>query len=113
MTKRITACPGWLELSSDRTSFVLSPERAGLVRLIFDLSIAGLGAYSIAKRLDVKGVPTFGSSKSWDPSTITNLLRNRATVGEFEPKQYRNGKVVAIGDPIRDYYPAVIDEETF
>jgi DNA-binding CsgD family transcriptional regulator len=89
------------------------PERAEVVRLIFDLSVAGVGAYTIAKRLDAKGVPTFGPSPTWDPSSITNLLRNRATVGEYQPKQYRVRKVSLIGDPVPDYYPAVVDESLY
>lgn len=113
MSKRFTACPGWLQLSPDRSSFVLLPDRADLVKTIFRWSIGGVGAYSIAKRLNVKNIPTFGSSASWDPSTITNMLQSRATFGEFQSKQYRNRKVVSVGDPIRNYYPAAIDEETF
>ena len=113
LPKKLTACPGWLEISPDRTSFILLPERAEVVRLIFDLSVAGVGAYTIAKRLDAKGVPTFGPSPTWDPSSITNLLRNRATVGEYQPKQYRVRKVSLIGDPVPDYYPAVVDESLY
>jgi DNA-binding CsgD family transcriptional regulator len=81
--------------------------------MIFDLSVAGVGAYTIAKRLDAKKVPTFGRSEAWDPSSITNLLRNRATVGEYQAKRHEGGKVHLIGDPIPNYYPAVIDETLY
>jgi hypothetical protein len=40
-------------------------------------------------------------------------LRNRATIGEHQPKQYRNKKELPVGDPIPGYYPAVIDEGLF
>jgi hypothetical protein len=49
--KKISACPGWLDLSEDRRSFILVAEKAEIVRRIFKLSIGGLGSYSIAKRL--------------------------------------------------------------
>ena len=41
------------------------------------------------------------------------MLRNRATVGEHQPKQYRQNKEFPIGDPIPDSYPAVIEESLF
>ena len=113
MIKKLTACPGWLGLSEDRTSFIFIPERAEVVRQIFEASISGLGGYTIAKQLNAKKVPAFGPSSAWDQSTIHNLLRNRATIGEHQPKQYRNRKETPVGDPIPGYYPAVIDEGVF
>src|SRR5664280_885398 len=90
--KKLSACPGWLKLSEDRTSFVFQPDRAETVRKIFEASISGLGGYTIAKLLNARKVPAFGPSPIWDQSTIHNLLRNRATIGEHQPKQYRNRK---------------------
>jgi hypothetical protein len=110
---RLSACPGWLELTEERTSFVFMPDRAEIVRKIFELSIAGLGGYTIAKQLNAKDVPTFGRSTKWDQSTIHNMLCNRATIGEHQPKRYRNGKEFPEGDPIPNYYPAVIEEAVF
>jgi hypothetical protein len=89
------------------------PDRAETVRKIFELSIAGLGGYTIAKQLNSKKVPAFGPSHKWDQSTIHNMLRNRATIGEHQPKQYRDRKEYPIGDPIPNYYPAVIEESVF
>jgi hypothetical protein len=113
MVKKLSGCPGWLELSEDRTSFIFMPDRAEIVRRIFELSIAGLGGYTIAKQFNVKRVPPFGPSPKWDQSTIHNLLRNRATIGEHQPKQYRNRKEFPVGDPISNYYPPVIEESLF
>jgi len=113
MVKKLTACPGWLELSEDRTSFVFMPERAAVVRQIFEASISGLGGYTIAKQLNENKVPPFGPSPKWDQSTIHNLLCNRATLGEHQPKRYRNRKEFPVGDPIPHYYPAVIEESLF
>jgi len=41
------------------------------------------------------------------------MLRNRATIGEHQPKRIQNGKRVPEGDPIPGFYPAVIDEGLF
>jgi hypothetical protein len=111
--KKITACPGWLALTHERTSFVLVPERTKVVRDIFELSISGLGGYSIAKLLNERQVPAFGPSGRWDQSTIHNMLSSRAPIGEYQPSKYVNNKPRPIGEPIPDYYPAVIDERTF
>jgi Recombinase len=113
--KKISACPSWLGLSDDRTSFVFLPERAEIVQKIFELSIGGLGGYTIANYLNRQNIPVFGPSPKWDQSTIDYMLRNRATVGEHQPKSYAGGskKGVAVGAPIPNYYPAVVDEATF
>jgi hypothetical protein len=113
MAKKFSACPSWLALSHDRSSFVFMPDRADIVRKIFELSLSGLGCYTIAKQLNDKKVPPFGPSGRWDQSTIHNMLVNRATIGEHQPKQYRNGREDPVGDPIPNYYPPVIGEELF
>jgi hypothetical protein len=113
--KKHTASPSWLDLSEDRTSFVSVKEKADIVRKIFELCIDGLGSYTIAKQFNRQAVPTFGGSAKWDHSNIDNLLRNRATIGEYQPKSYVGGdkKGVPNGLPISGYYPAVVDERTF
>jgi hypothetical protein len=114
-TKKISACPGWLELSKDRTSFIFLRERADVVKKIFELSIGGLGSYAIADLLTRQKIAPFRNSKKWDHTTIDLMLRSRATLGEHQPKSWAGGtkKGVPIGEPISNYYPAVIDEATF
>ena len=82
MTRKHQGCPGWLGLTEDRTAFVFFPERAEVVRKIFEIGASGLGGYTIAKKLNAEGVSGFGQSGKWDQSTIHNMLRNRATIGE-------------------------------
>jgi Recombinase len=100
-------------LSQDRRTFLFMPDRAEIVQRVFKLSIAGVGSYAIAKIFNETNVPAFGTSGRWDASTIDNMLRSRATLGEHQPKDYRAGKECPIGPPIADYYPAVIDEALF
>jgi DNA-binding CsgD family transcriptional regulator len=113
MRKKIMNTPGWLALNEDRTAFVYLPDRAEIVREIFDLSIGGLGGYSIAKLLNSRNVPAFGTSGKWDQSTIHNMLTSRATIGEYQKKQTLEGKEYPIGEPVSGYYPPVIEEKTF
>ncbi len=113
--KKIPACPGWLQLSDDRSFFVFVPERAAIIRKMFELSIGGIGSYAIANLFNQTKVTPFGPSSSWDNTTIDSILRNKATFGEHQPKSYAGGnkKGVPTGPPISGYYPAVIDEATF
>ena len=113
MIKKIKNAPGWSGLSEDRTEFIYLPDRAEIVQYIFQLSIAGLGGYTIAKLLNKKEIPAFGTSKKWDQSTIHNMLSSRATIGEYQKKRVFEGKEVPVGEPISNYYPAVIDRKIF
>lgn len=110
--KKFTNCPAWLRISDDKTSLIYVPEKAKVVRRIFELSIAGFGGYTIAKRLNSENVPGFGPGPNWDQSTIHNMLRNRATIGEYQPGR-RPGKGPPHDPPIANYYPAVIEESIF
>lgn len=113
--KKISACPSWLALTEDRQSFVFLPERAEIVRKIFELAIGGLGSYAIANHLRRENISAFGPSRAWDHTTIDSMLRNRATFGEHQPKSYAGGskKGVSVGPPVAGYYPVAIDEATF
>ena len=90
------------------------------MRKIFALSVAGLGGYTIAKQLNAERIPTFGPSPQWDQSTIHNMLSNRATIGEYQPKRYTAARTPAFGTErafllaaLCGSYPAVIDEDLF
>jgi hypothetical protein len=113
--RKISAAPSWLGLSEDRQNFLFIPERAEVVRQIFELAIGGMGSYAIANYLDEKMIPPFTQSEAWDHTTIDYMLRNRATYGEYQPKSFAGGhkKGIPLGAPVSDYYPPVIDKETF
>jgi DNA invertase Pin-like site-specific DNA recombinase len=106
-------CPAWLTLLPDRTGYVPIPERIEIVRQIFSDTAAGIGMYSVASRLNKAKVPTFGGPNGWHQSYIAKILSNRAVLGEFQPHVRREGKRVADGEPVRDYFPSIIDEELF
>ncbi|MGA9430966.1 MAG: recombinase family protein, partial [Xanthobacteraceae bacterium] len=106
-------CPAWLVLSEDRTQYKTIPERAKVVRAIFDDTVAGIGNYTITRRLNQRHVPHFGRSKGWHNSYVNKILTNRAVFGEFQPHKMHNGKRVPDGEPIRNYFPPIVEKELF
>jgi len=118
--KKLTAkAPAWLKLSQDRTKFILIPEAAKAIELIFRKKLAGKGAERIAQELNddpnIWEPPRTGPKKTggWRGSYINKILRSRAVIGEFQPYKLVDGKRQPIGDPIPDYFPPVIDKELF
>lgn len=110
--QRITAkCPAWL--TPVGKGFELIPDRATIVRRIFDDCRSGMGAYSIARKLNAEKVPTFGGASHWGPSSIKKILTNRATVGEYQMHKIIDGKRVPTGLPLQSYFPPVITEADF
>jgi len=122
-TKR---CPGWLRFEEmDRATgaglFVLIPERVEVVRRIFTDLANGQGRDSIARCLNAAGTPVWGKGVHWHGGTVQKVTENRAVLGEMQmhtgednPKHPGNPKLKLrkpVGDPIQDYYPAVISPE--
>src|SRR6266540_2728632 len=106
-------CPMWLKLSPDKKSFEVLEDRAEVVRSMFEDMAAGIGNYSITRRLNERGVPTFGKSRGWHNSYVAKILANRAVLGEFQLHRLVDGKRVSDGEPIRDYFPAIVDQQLF
>lgn len=106
-------CPAWLRLSTDRTRYEVVPDRADVVRQIFVDTAEGIGMYSIAGRLNKARVATFGGPNGWHQSYVAKILANRAVLGEFQPHARVDSKRVPSGDPVPDYYPAIVDDELF
>jgi DNA invertase Pin-like site-specific DNA recombinase len=106
-------CPAWLTLLPDRTGYELNPVRAEIVREIFRDTASGIGMYTVANRLNGAGIATFGGPNGWHQSYISKILANRSVLGEFQPHTRIDGKRVAQGPAIKNYFPAIIDEELF
>jgi len=118
-TKRpLTAmCPAWLKLNKKIQAFEKIPDRAEVVRRIFDMYLAGNGVYRLCTILNNENVPTFGKSKIWRISSMQAILKNRSVLGEYQPhrsvRTATKRERIPDGDPIKDYYPAIVDTETF
>ncbi|MEB3043107.1 recombinase family protein [Rhizobium mulingense] len=109
-------CPGWLSLKPDRSGFDVIPERAEVVRRVFNLTLDGVGQHSIAERLNRENVPVFGRGKMWQRSYINKMLADPAVIGRFTPHttERRDGKKVRTPtETVEGYFPVIIEREVF
>lgn len=135
--KRIVTseCPRWLAANEDKTGFVVLEDKAESVRKVFSMRINGHGIVGIVSRANKEGWPCPGkppvrqsgesqedfakraaAGSTWHTSTVGRMLRNRAVLGEYQPfmnDPEDDNKRIPAGDPIKNYYPAILDETTF
>lgn len=114
-TKKLTKrCPLWMKLSDNRTQFDLIPDRVEVVLTMIKWSKEGMGQAQIAKRLNQQRIPGFSVPDSlWQPSYVNKILTSTALFGQMQPKVWNGKSSTAIGEPIQDYYPALISEAEF
>ncbi|HDS1061164.1 recombinase family protein [Pseudomonas putida] len=108
--------PLWLDVTPD--GYVLNPDKAAVVRRIFDLSTKGHGSRIIAATLNQEGIPAFSAGRKnfsglWGFSTVRHILDSRTTLGEYQPHIFIDGKRTPDGDPIKNYFPSVVTEDEF
>lgn len=115
--KSVGNYPAWLKSKEDG-GFEIIPEKADVVKYIFDLSDKySVGGHGIVRLVDE--MPRFSrayADKEWFPTTdssITWLLRNKAVIGIYQPNAMINGKWLPDGEPIYNFFPAIISEEQF
>jgi DNA invertase Pin-like site-specific DNA recombinase len=116
--------PAWLTHQGDRV--VPIPERAEVVKRIFQLAADGYGHARIVRQLTEDNVPAFGEVKvnanrtrsqfsgKWTRPYVRKILCDRRAVGEVqlyksvgEPGEQ---KLVPDGPPLVGYFPAVVTE---
>ncbi|MES0129432.1 recombinase family protein [Mesorhizobium sp. M0029] len=108
--------PGWVRLREDESGFELIPERAEVVRRVFELTLAGQGQHAIAKTLNREGVPVFGVGKMWHRSYIKKMLEDPSVVGMHTAHRVERagGKKRRVPtDTVEAYFPPAVERETF
>ena len=115
--------PAWLTSEGPEAPVKLIPERAKIVQRIFTAYASGkAGMVGIAKALNRDGVPTFESrngrkGNQWFASYIQRILKSPAAMGAYQPHttsyKGRSRKRTAVGEPIKGYFPAAVDEDLF
>lgn len=108
--------PGWAVALPDNSAWVLDEERAESVRKTFELAAAGYGGIAIARQANQEGWPLpwrkrANTSTRWEHTGVSRLLRDRRTLGEWQPKKMIEGKLTPDGPPVQDYFPRVIPDE--
>ncbi|EGR2231706.1 recombinase family protein [Vibrio parahaemolyticus] len=107
-TNRTSLAPFWLKLNKDKRTYTVIEKNAETVRRIFQMSIDGHGIVGIARRLNEEKIPS-PKGGSWSNTSICRILNSKAVIGEYTPNIGRT----STNAPISDYYPSIIDEDTF
>ena len=124
--------PTWLELNEDESGFICPPENRAIIEHIFKMKLHDkLGVRRIVHYLNREGIKPFSDSEVWTYTAVSNLLRNIAVCGIYQPvtrareeharndpellEQIESGMRIDIpnGEPIDNYYPQIIDLDTF
>lgn len=105
--------PAWVTRKPDGSGWDLKPGMADSIRRVFELSINGVGSVAIARMANAEGWVAPAKVQRWNTTLPNKLLRNRAVLGEYEPKEMKGSKRVSTGEVWTDYYPRVVDEAMF
>lgn len=110
--------PRWLDLIPDDPAgdpLVGEWKENANVRILQRLFTLALiyGRHPLAQMLNDENLAPFRHGDGWNPSTVHTLLTDRRVLGEFQPMKKIRGKRVPVGDPIKGYFPQVIDDQTF
>lgn len=115
--------PNWLTTNSDKTQYIVIPERAKSINLIFELYISGLSIRAIAVYLNNENIPSWDNkgndSKQWISGTIRTHLKSVATIGTFRSRQYKDdwSRSETVNDPdalqIPNHFPPIVQLEVF
>ena len=100
-------CPGWLRVENG--SFIQDAARVALVQQIFQWTADGVGARTIAKRLNDVPVETWGKARGgWEPTYISEIINSPAVEGDHQPRRLVDGAKINTFDKIVGYYPRII-----
>lgn len=111
--------PAWTIYNPTTKRFDLDHDKAEVIRGIFAECLDGLGITAIAQRLNANKVEPFvKGSDGWHQGYVLTILRSPSVMGFYQPtltSQRAHQRMLRQpdGDPIPNYYPAFIDEETF
>lgn len=108
------AVPSWIKIEDEK--FVINPEKAKTIRMMFDLAKLGLGGMIIAKVLNKNNVPTLRSAKFWRRDTVNAILRSPSVYGVHVPHSYERNDGKTIMTPlegIEGYFPKIVSKRTW
>lgn len=106
--------PGWLELAPDGKTWRVEKARAKVVERVFQMTAEGRGSGVISRTMNAEKVPPpTRRGETWHTSTVHKILNSSAVIGAFQPcrrETLEDGseRQVPDGEPIENYYPAII-----
>jgi DNA invertase Pin-like site-specific DNA recombinase len=97
--------PGWATPKEDRSGWQVDTAKAEVVVRVFKLAAAGNGGIAIARKANQEGWPLpwrvrKNTSTRWEHTGVSRLLRDRRTLGEWQPKRMIAGKLTVDGEPV-------------
>lgn len=123
LTKAYTKqLPAWLRWSDETKQIEAIPDRAEVVRKIFELADNGWGQHRIAGWLNDHAGEPWGRGKRkgerWHRSYVRKVLTNRAVIGSFTPHTVERDpnthkRMRKPTDAIHHRFPPVIDRQLF
>jgi hypothetical protein len=72
-----------MELSHDRTEFVLIPEHTKVLKRMIEMKLNGMGCLRIAKPLNEEGTLNF-NGKPWQLKLVEKYLKMERLIGSFQ-----------------------------
>lgn len=110
--------PAWLIADRKANKWMQDDAKTLTVKRIFQSYADGKGIRTIVRELNQDGVPPFAKGKQsesglWSATHLRRVLSSRSVLGEYQRHNCVTGKRVPEGEPIADYYPAVIEPELF
>src|SRR5262249_23724392 len=113
--------PGWIKWDDTAGAYLLIPERAAVIRQIFDRADQGWHLDRIARDLNRREVPTWGEGQRkaayWRGSYLRKIFQSKAAIGLFTPTKTTGDEITRARkdvplDPVR-LWPAAVDEEMY
>ncbi|PZR32610.1 recombinase family protein [Caulobacter segnis] len=101
--------PLWLERNAECNGWIENDERIKIVNDIFQWSADGIGAVTIAKRLNEIPVEPWGvwrKKPGWGRTAIRQLINNPAVEGDFVPEAG-----MFLGKVLHGFYPRIVDAD--
>lgn len=121
----IVNCKRFLGYEKDTVNKNLKivPEEAKIVKMIFEMYVAGIGTSDICRSLMDMSVKTGAGKDKWTNSSLTSILENEKYVGDLLQQKtytvdYLTHKRIANNDKLQKYliennHEAIIDRTTF
>ncbi len=102
--------------------YVVNPEQAAVVKLIFSLYLSGLSSKGVSNELKLRGIKTYKGYDTWDETTLLYMLKNEKYLGnallqKTIQRPYIAKKRTSYADKqmylVEDNHEAIIDKDTF